>query len=79
MLDSFQQVGVNSSKRVALYKNISSSSFLSLSCLSTVGLSPSGPGDFLFLNSLKTSLSLSTDSHLISLSKISLVSLLDSV
>ena len=55
-VDFFHFVGVNDSSSEALYMNISSCILFSGICFSTNGLSPSGPGDFLLLNILKTSL-----------------------
>ena len=54
MFDSFHWVGVNSKYILAEYKTIISSSLLSGKFLSAIGRSPSGPGDFLLRNRLKT-------------------------
>ena len=57
MFDSFHLVGVNSKYMLAEYITIISSSLFSGRCLKVIGLRPSGPGDFLFVKWLKTSLS----------------------
>ena len=54
MFDTFHWVGVNSKYMLAEYRTIISSSLLSGKFLSAIGRNPSGPGDFLLKNSLKT-------------------------
>ena len=59
MLEFFQSVGVKCRYTEALYRVIIMSRNFFGICVSTMGLKPSGPGDFLALNPLKISGNLS--------------------